>query len=249
MSKRSSQIGSIHVVVTICLVLALLTALGWIFWQNFLQKADTQSHKDMTTKTQTSQAKDKPVIRTTTFTSSKHLLRFDYPTGWLAKENITTDESDWYASSTTISNNNGMTLASLGTGGEFGGACDPASPSYTATTIDDTPLQLKGLQAVHYGYTIIEGTNKQYDIFYGLNDGSLPKGTTQVQCPGIAIGYKYIVHVTSENKAISTVTFGSWGIAEGSQKSFNSIDEAKAYASSDDMQQVKTMVSSLSIGG
>jgi cytoskeletal protein RodZ len=36
-----SQKGSAHVVVVIILVLALLGALGFIFWQNFMQKNDT----------------------------------------------------------------------------------------------------------------------------------------------------------------------------------------------------------------
>lgn len=38
MQKRSSQTGSAHAVIIICLVLALITALGWIFYQNFIYK-------------------------------------------------------------------------------------------------------------------------------------------------------------------------------------------------------------------
>ena len=45
--KTSSQRGSAHVVVTICLVIALLFALGWIFWQNFVHKESTKKDTDV----------------------------------------------------------------------------------------------------------------------------------------------------------------------------------------------------------
>lgn len=34
--KRIYQSGSAHVVIIVCLAVALLGALGWIFWQNFV---------------------------------------------------------------------------------------------------------------------------------------------------------------------------------------------------------------------
>ena len=43
----SSQRGSAHVVVTLCLVIALLFALGWIFWQNFVHKESTKKDTDL----------------------------------------------------------------------------------------------------------------------------------------------------------------------------------------------------------
>jgi hypothetical protein len=39
MKKHFSQKGSMEATIMICLVLALITALGWIFWQNFVHKA------------------------------------------------------------------------------------------------------------------------------------------------------------------------------------------------------------------
>lgn len=41
MNKNISQRGSAHAVIIICLVLALMTALGWIFYQNFIFRKDT----------------------------------------------------------------------------------------------------------------------------------------------------------------------------------------------------------------
>ncbi|HEY1085729.1 MAG TPA: hypothetical protein VGE34_03330 [Candidatus Saccharimonadales bacterium] len=45
------QSGSAHVVIIIVLVLALLTSLGWIFWQNFIYKEPVVTKTD-TSKTQ-----------------------------------------------------------------------------------------------------------------------------------------------------------------------------------------------------
>jgi len=44
MSYKYNQQGSAHMVVIICLVVALIGALGWIFWQSFIDKtSDTNS--------------------------------------------------------------------------------------------------------------------------------------------------------------------------------------------------------------
>lgn len=45
--KKHSQQGSAHAVVVIVLVLALLTALGWIFYQNFIHKEPVKKETDL----------------------------------------------------------------------------------------------------------------------------------------------------------------------------------------------------------
>ncbi len=47
MQKTSRQQGSVLAVVTICLGLALVTALGWIFWQNFIFKEAKQKDTEI----------------------------------------------------------------------------------------------------------------------------------------------------------------------------------------------------------
>lgn len=47
MKKHSSQQGSAHVIVTVCLVLGLITALGWIFYQNFVYKEVPQKDTEL----------------------------------------------------------------------------------------------------------------------------------------------------------------------------------------------------------
>lgn len=44
---QQKQRGSIEGVIIICLVLALVTALGWIFWQNFMHKESETKNTDV----------------------------------------------------------------------------------------------------------------------------------------------------------------------------------------------------------
>jgi uncharacterized protein YxeA len=47
MKKYLSQKGSMEAIIMICLVLALITALGWIFWQNFIHKEEANKQTDV----------------------------------------------------------------------------------------------------------------------------------------------------------------------------------------------------------
>jgi len=48
MNGKHAQQGSAHIVTIICLVAALVFALGWIFWQNFMYKTPTVTNADVT---------------------------------------------------------------------------------------------------------------------------------------------------------------------------------------------------------
>lgn len=51
MNKSNNQSGSAHAVVIIILIMAILGLLGFIFWQNFVQKKDATPTKSVTTST------------------------------------------------------------------------------------------------------------------------------------------------------------------------------------------------------
>lgn len=89
--KRISENGSIHLVVTISLTLALLAALGWIFWQNFIYKTPVVGDRNLGTinrkETAEKQGFDEeyiPVIPTgwTTRTDSMTGVSYAMPDGW-----------------------------------------------------------------------------------------------------------------------------------------------------------------------
>jgi len=245
MISKNKSTGSAHVIIIVCLVVALLGTLGMVFYQNFIQKKSTN------TTTQISQTASTSSSGTTVslgqFTSHKYLIRFTYPIAWSVNELVREDQSDWYSSVVTIKDDKGVTVAQLGTGGQFGGACDPAAPSVTATTLSDTALSIKGLSTAHYGYTIVQGEDSKFYTYYGLNKGDLPKGTQSVQCAGMSIGYHYIVNAI--DSPVGAVTFGSWNAGSDFDRTpFTTFDEAKSYTSSTEMKQIEQMISSLSVG-
>ncbi len=55
-----SHKGEAHTIIIIVLVVALIAALGWIFWQNFIQKQDTANDTDNTTKVEETPKTDTP---------------------------------------------------------------------------------------------------------------------------------------------------------------------------------------------
>lgn len=83
MKKYHAQKGSAHAVVVICLVLALITALGWIFWQNFIHKEPTNKQTDVVVV-----HKDKEIAKPKnemTITHSGRTVVLEYPDGWSEK--------------------------------------------------------------------------------------------------------------------------------------------------------------------
>ncbi len=248
MSLSEKSHGSAHAIIIICLVVALIGALGVLFYQNFIEKKDASNTVATSSSSAGSQSPSGTTVSLKEFTSNKNLIQFFYPTSWSVKETIFTDQADWYSSAIVIKDTEGKLVAELGTGGQFGGACDQDSPYANATTLENESASVKGVQDAHYGATIIANEDGTYEVYYGLNNGELMVGTQKVQCPEMAVGYKYIVK--ANNSAIGSVTFGSWN-ADSSEKlgTFSSYDAAKAYLSSDEMKQVKVMIASLTIGG
>lgn len=116
--KRSSQKGSAHAIVIVLLIVALLGALGFVFYQNFIQKpvetTSVQSDKDA----QPSEVKNQRVA----FESKIYTL--DYPTDWTAANEVRDD-----GSSSAILQNSDKTIRinfSVSRGAP-GGTCDTTS--------------------------------------------------------------------------------------------------------------------------
>jgi hypothetical protein len=90
MSQKQS--GSAHVIIIVALVIALITALGWIFWQN-VQGKETESSTDSR---QSSDAKDvddkKPEAYVgERFTSAGGAFSLKVPNGWKLQSNNVDD--------------------------------------------------------------------------------------------------------------------------------------------------------------
>src|SRR5687768_9094971 len=64
MIKNSSrQNGSMHVVIIVILIVALLGALGFVFWQNFTQKSEEKTANQSTTKNESKPKEDDGLLK------------------------------------------------------------------------------------------------------------------------------------------------------------------------------------------
>lgn len=88
MTNKVSQKGSSHIVIIVILVVALLGALGFVFWQNFINK-DPIVKEAETSKTQ-AQTKDE-YAGWKTYASTRDGYYIKYPSDWLVINETTTD--------------------------------------------------------------------------------------------------------------------------------------------------------------
>lgn len=84
MIRNYTQKGSAHVVIVIVLVAALLGALGFIFWQNFMKE------KPATDQTSTNKTETTPKLLTASFNEGfKANTSFSYPENWTLERSVT----------------------------------------------------------------------------------------------------------------------------------------------------------------
>lgn len=250
MIKNSqNQIGSAHIVIIVILVLAIIGALGFVVYRNFISK-DTQSNNVPVSKNN-DQREALPVTKE--FRSQRHNITFKYPSSWTVVENIQVDSPpDWYGSDVKIKNEKNEIVAMLSTGGQFGGTCDDSMPLIPTSTIIKDNLELKGVVPVNFGYTIVETGKENFGVAFGLGEDKILTGNESVRCPGISINYRYIFN--SENTSIGGMTFGLWygespsADNPNTYRKFKSFSEAQSFSQSDEFKKIESTIKSLNIG-
>lgn len=157
---QMKQKGDAHTVVIVLLVVALLGALGFVFWQSYIKK-DTSADNDTTTTTA-----QQPAMRTATIGSPfNKKYAVEYPESW--KFNIETKgpvpaEKTEYDMKTTVET---ATFTSpsgdvqvqyvVSNAGGIGGMCQPEeSPKLTEASFE----KLNGVENVGLGIFSNEGT-------------------------------------------------------------------------------------------
>jgi len=246
---KKQQGNALAVTVIVILAIGILGTLAFLFHQNFIVKNDTV---DKTSQPAPTERENTPLTKE--FRSKDHNIAFNYPEDWSVAEQVEDgNTAEWYASVVKVLDAQGKETAHLATGGQIGGLCSEDAPLIPISTIIKDPLELKGIGKTNFGYTIIETAANNYGIAFGLLKDDLPFGNDSVKCPGMSVNYRY--YVTSETKALGGITFGLW-YAEAQQEGdpsahqiFKSLDEAKAYAQSDEFKKIMEMIKSLSIGG
>jgi hypothetical protein len=241
------QQGNALVVVVIILTVAIIGALGYVLYQNFIPKGEQTN----TTTNQTPNQQE-TVPLTKEFQSQVHNITFSYPIDWSVVEEVRSNTDEWYASTVKVLNAQGKVVTALITGWEIGGTCSDEEPLLAVSTITKDPLELKGIGQTNFGYTIVETSKENYGVAFGLSDDRLQLGDSSVRCPHMSINYRY--YIKSTNQVLGGITFGLWYAdvqREGdtnTYRMFNSLPDAKNYAQSEEFVQIKEMIETLRIG-
>lgn len=249
MNSRS-QNGSAHVVIIVVLVLALMGALGWVFWQNFSKDKDRVGS--------TSQSEKKPSSEKTGVVKSKSLamntifsdgLTLEYPDNWKMKHlepqgdvpakvgGTTSDRYIFTSPDDTVDLSVQQT-----SGGGLGGTCDPeemptlASFSYEGSEAWNT--------RAYADYTYKE--NQKVFVYQGLSDISKVK-TLKAGDSVCNVGYLYIVETDAKVGSSDVVMLWTSLTKHDSNErvSFSSSEDAKKYLEGQNAKDIKSILLSL----
>ena len=157
MKRRTN--GSAHVVIIVVLIVALLGALGYIFYQNFIaKKADTES-PSVTTSTENSKDSTVKTAHLAMTDVFKNGVSLDYPESWsfiheAAQGDIpATDKTTTMDNYSFISPDKKVTLSiQQMAGGGIGGACMPEEEPTLATYGYETSSLWPGHTYVEFTY-------------------------------------------------------------------------------------------------
>ena len=238
--KRSLQNGSAHAIVIVLLIVALLGALGFVFYQNFIQKpADTtsvQSDKDV----QPSEVKSQRVA----FESKIYAL--DYPSDWTAATEVRDDGSN----SAIIQNSDKTVRITFSVSrGTPGGACDTTSQRKVRFyEVSDKPVtKLNGSNA-YIVEAMTDAIDGGYDYSIGLTqDGgdthaAIGDSYCTVMFVGVAsrlvVSGNTVVHPT----ILAKIDFPK--LAAGTDKRVKEMQQVKDMFTTDDYKEAVKILES-----
>lgn len=234
---KKTQSGSAHIVIIIVLVIALLGTLGFVFWQNFLNKKDSVATSDTSTVTKEEVSSD----GLKTFTNEKYKLSFKYPSDWSVE--VKSDEGgDLPYYSLDINDTNGEKVAyfSAASGG-VGGTCDP-DQAIDISVLNTKKLDIVTDEPTHLTYMIspTDVGSAEYIGRLGLTPYYTAVGTKQV-CPNT-------VYMIANIKSLGGTPFYNLLFSNGSGfsgKTFSSKQEATDYVNTDEYKKLYAMIISL----
>lgn len=195
MSKSES--GSVHVVIITILAIALVGAVGTLFWQNVINKP-----KDSETKVATSTSPTpSPTPSTKTYCAPVEKLCFDYPSAWKVSTESVDAESDGMTESVRIADEKGQSWLHLQTGlTGVGGACGNDDNSYTkvfsthSTAIEGSYLVTEGTAQWNSdtvyaaSWMTYSGTLKNWTIRMELNTAKAVQSIAKIDPCDVGLG-------------------------------------------------------------
>jgi cytoskeletal protein RodZ len=237
--KSHKQTGSAHVVIIIVLVVVVLGLVGYVFWNNFINK------KPATTKP-TVTSKSVPSASLKTYTESSYGISFKYPSDWTVKvlSDAPLKNNDGLASlEVDVSDSDGVAVASLSTDFEGGSVCDNTITEQLQTS-DLTPLSLEGSTGSPvYVAVISSAVNNGTNLAYGITDASnapSSDGVSSATCDDPST--YFAVRSPSTGLAIDA-PYGSVAFYKSTE--YNSVQDAQIFLQSSEYKQIAQMIQSL----
>ncbi len=254
MKTNQSESGSVHLIITVVLVVTLLGALGFIFWQNVIN-ADSNKKNDVAKTDQQSKTSTSPLIQ---YCSGGEKLCFDYPGGWSVSK-LTSDsrEKGYTGDDLVVQDVNSNVVLTLHSGIDgLGGACpeEDQAPTYI---LDSTKIpkmtgfkseySLDTLQVARAIYKNYE-TGKYVAALYVTGEEDYTKAQTLSSC-GIILSQfipgRNALLSSEANAGHGAFEFGYTGSGRLKSTEYDTVDAAKKAHTSPAYTQAALILSSL----
>ncbi len=169
MAVKRLQNGSAHVIIIIVLVVALIGALGWIFWQNMSRNKDADLHKSdkHATSNKVEEREAKLVSGHSELAQSLSPLTFKYPETWKLNREIKgpnpPNGSDISSEAITITApDDSMSVGFDISNGGIGGMCVPEEEGKIRSLSYEGLQNTKGVSFATYVTDDLDGTKHSY---------------------------------------------------------------------------------------
>lgn len=244
MKKQNYNRGSAHVVVIVILVIALLCALGFVFYQNFIEKKKPVESPSQTTAISQTNAKPdgSALTETTTVGYSDRMVTLNYPKEWTVEKISQTQASADGASTSVISSpdNKYFVTVSVYSGG-LGGACGEGS-TFASTKLTEMPNGT--------GEKVLEYTTNAAATGAGMtvvsNDVDVKLLVSGKNTCNMGMGYFHQDGTGIQNrKSTPVATARVTPNSQGSDSLEQTLDEQKAWAATDNYATAKKILLSL----
>lgn len=239
MKRKITQAGSAHIIIIIVLVVALLGTLGFVFWQNFINKTDSNKSTDTSTVVK---EEETSIDGLKTYVNQKYKLSFEYPSDWSVE--VKDDESggdlNYYRLFINDADGEQVAYLSAASGG-VGGTCDP-DQAVDISVLKTNKLAIPTDETTHLSYMIspVSVGQTEYIGRLGLTTYYTAIETKQV-CPNT-------IYMMTSIKSLGGITFYDLMFSNGSGfsgKTFTSKQEATDYVNTDEYKKLEAMIKSL----
>ncbi|MEP6710331.1 MAG: hypothetical protein ABJA64_01280 [Candidatus Saccharibacteria bacterium] len=202
MSFKSSQNGSMHIVIIITLVIAVIALLGFVFWKNFFNKDTANDKKVESSKLASSEQKDPNADLTETLVSELfgRTISLKYPKDWTKTESELGDINNSFTRSITLTGPSKKVEVALRlmSGGGLGGSCQDED----STIISVNREAFKTDKDLVYIESII---HQKYNLYGDLQDSGKITQTVDT--------YSYDANVTTHHDTSDNAKVGDTGCA------------------------------------